>query len=728
MGSFIFENNKVGYAVIDNSTGEFLCGRTSNNSIINIINEYQLKEIIIPDSQKSYIESILNHNIMLTCYDDWKANYDNCYEKLLNQFKTRSLKGFGIENDKLLISSAGSCLFYLDDNYFNKINHITSISRIKENGYMRLDDFTFKNLEIFHSLTNQNNLGTLISVIDNTNTSMGSRLLKKYLRHPLTDIKKINSRLDIIDELIQNKDILDLIREKLKNVFDIERIISKIANDKTNPVDVFNLSNSLLVIEDLNQLIKNKYKYLNKIFYKRNDLNGLIKLIKKYIVENPPINFNKGCYINEGISKKLDEYRLISNDANQWLIDYQIEQKEKTGIPSLKIKYNKIFGYYIDVTKTHLNKIPDNYIRKQTLTNSERFFTVELKEYEEKILYSNDKSLELEKEIFKKLENKIVSNFLKIQNNAKILAMLDVAVSNSLLAIDSNYCRPTFNKNSDLELLNARHPVVEKLLPLNEDFISNDLLLKKNKRHLGIITGPNMSGKSTYLRQVGLIVLLAQIGAYVPADKCVLGIVDQLFTRVGANDNLSGGESTFLVEMNESANILNNATSKSLIILDEIGRGTSTFDGLSLAWAITEYIHNNNRIKARTLFATHYHELIYLAEKLSGAFNLNVEVVEDNDKVVFLRKINDGGASKSYGIQVAEMAGLPKSIILRAKTLLSEFTKDKKNITTLEVNTNQLDLFDNKNKVINKIKKIDIENLSPIDALNILNNIKKDLK
>ena len=730
LGSFFIDENDIGYSIIDNSTGEFLCGKTNERNVLNIIKEYKLKEIIIPSYQKDQFSVFIDSNMMITTYDDWKADYDNCYEKLLEQFKTKSLKGYGIEKNKTVIIPSGASLFYLENNSFDKVKHVTSISCIIEDGYMRLDDFTLKNLEIFDSLNNKDLNSTLIKTIDLTSTSMGARLLKKHLRKPLTNIKKINFRLKAIDELINNNQLLVDINNLLKQVFDIERIIGRISNDKANPQDILNLSKSLSILKDINHLIKSNHRSLKQIINKQKDLKKIIQLINKTIVDEPPINFNKGYFINNGINKSLDEYRNISKDANKWLVEYQEKQKTKTNIPSLKISYNKVFGYYIDITKTHLNKVPDYFIRKQTLTNSERYFTSELKEYEEKILFSNDKSLEIEKEIFNSLKNKIILQFKNIQFNAKIIAQIDVAVSHAHTAVKYDYSMPQFNSKNGIDIKNGRHPVVERLLPIDEEFISNDLNLIKNKKHLGIITGPNMSGKSTFLRQTGLIVLLAQIGSFVPADKCLLSIVDQLFTRVGASDNLAGGESTFLVEMNESANILNNATDKSLIILDEIGRGTSTFDGLSLAWAITEYLHNNKKIKARTLFATHYHELIDLADKLSGAFNLNVEVIEDNDKVVFLRKIKSGGASKSYGIQVAEMAGLPNSIIVRSKDLLFNFMNNKtknSSVVTKHKDT-QLNLFAKENKISKKINEIDLDNISPIDALNILHDLKNDSK
>jgi len=727
LGSFFIKDNNIGYSIIDNSTGDFFCGETIINNINNIINKYQLKEIIIPEFQKDQISCIVNNNLMLTSYEDWKSDRDNCYERLLKQFKTKSLKGFGIEDNSSLIIASGACIFYLENNFFGKTNHISSITRVINNGYMKLDGFTAKNLEIFSSLNNQGYHGTLINTIDFTITPMGSRLLKKHLRQPLANQKKINHRLNLVEELINEEKLLIQLKDNLKEIFDIERIIGKISNEKANPQDLVNLSISLSKVDIINKLIRKKYKSLRSVFKNKTSITNITNLINKSISDNPPVNINKGLCIKDGVNKSLDQYRLISNNANKWFVEYQAKQRLQTGIHSLKINYNKIFGYYIDVTKPHLDKVPDYYIRKQTLANSERYFTLELKEYEEKILFSNEKCLEIEKKIFVELQEKIILSFKKIQNNAKILARLDVAVSHASLAINYNYCKPYFNSNNRLELINSRHPVVERLLPINEEFIANDLTLGSNKKHLAIITGPNMSGKSTYLRQVGLIVLLAQIGSYVPAQKCNLGIVDQLFTRVGASDNLAGGESTFLVEMNEAANILNNATNKSLIILDEIGRGTSTFDGLALAWAITEYIHNNKSIKARTLFATHYHELIFLADKLPGSFNLNIEVKEHNDEIIFLRKIKKGGASKSYGIQVAEMAGLPNQVINRSKELLIKFMSNKQNNSnnTNEVlNNDQLTLFKNENKLLKRIKKIEINKLSPLEALNILNEIK----
>ena len=727
LASFFLRNENIGYSILDNSTGEFYCGESNVSKIQNIINEYQIKELIIPIFQENEFQNIFNNQIMLTTYDDWKSDLDSCYNRLIKQFKSNSLKGFGIDDQELSIIASGAALFYLDNNYFKKTNHITSISQIVDEGYMKVDDFTIKNLEIFNSLNSQNKKGTLIENIDFTLTASGSRLLKKHLRRPLNDLKRIKKRLSLVEELKTNKELLENIRFLLKQTYDIERIIGKIANEKSNPRDLINLSLSLEKLNEIKKIIKSKYKFLSKFLAKTKNNNKIIKLIFSSIIDDCPINIIKGGYIKSGINKELDEYRNISKNASKWLLEYQEKQRVISGISSLKINYNKVFGYYIDVRKIHLNKIPNNFIRKQTLANSERYYTPELKEYEEKILSSNEKCNEIEKNIFTEILNKITLSFNKIQNSAYVISYLDVLCSNAELAINHNYNMPEFSSKSLFELKKSRHPVVERLLPFNEKYIPNDLNLNQLNRQIAIITGPNMAGKSTYLRQVAIISLLAQMGSFVPAEKCILGLVDQLFTRVGASDNLAGGESTFLVEMNEAANILNNATSKSLIILDEIGRGTATFDGLSLAWSITEYLHNNNKLNARTIFATHYHELIYLAEKLKKAFNLNIEVKEYNEELIFLRKIKEGGANKSYGIQVAEMAGLPSMVINRAKELLLKFSNDdiKKNVRSRN-NKKQLNLF-NENNLIKKIKSINLEQLTPIESLNFLYDLKKEI-
>ena len=730
LSSIYVSKNNFGFAIIDNSTGELLCGESDINNLKDIVKQYKIKELLVSESQENIIQKYINFDLLITTYEDWKADKLNAYDVLLKQFHTKSLKGYGIEDQDLAIIAASACINYVETNSFGKTEHINSITKIDSNEYMHLDSFTIKNLEIFESLNGTQD-ATLIKVVDKTQTAAGSRLLKINLLKPLKNIKKINYRLDSISELIENNYEFNLIYKTLNQVSDIERIIVKIANDKSNPKDILNLSNSLNVIHKMKQIIKPSMKNICKKIKESNDLSEIINIISKTIKEEPSVNILKGGYILEGYSNELDELRNISEKANDWLIKYQENERIKHNISSLKIKFNKVFGYFIDITKTHIDKVPDNYIRKQTLVNNERYFTSELKDYEDKILSASDKIIEIEKKIFQELLAKILLQSKKIQENAKILSEIDVFSSNACIAIENHYTKPILNAESNYILRKSRHPVVEKLLPFGEEFIENDLQLDYEKNQIGIITGPNMAGKSTYLRQIALISLLAQSGSYVPAEKCEIGIIDKLFTRVGASDNLAGGESTFLVEMNETANILNNATNKSLVILDEIGRGTSTFDGISLAWAITEYLHNNKKCKPRTLFATHYHELISLADDLDSCFNLNIEVQEYKDEVIFLRKIKQGGASKSYGIHVAKLAGIPKKVINRAEHILKNFYDNKTELNNLP--KDQLPLFSNEENIneqkaidlLNELKDINLDLLSPIECLNILNSFKK---
>ena len=724
--SIFFKNNIIGYSLLDYSTGDFLVGQSPISYIKNILKKYNVKEIIISKNQITHLEKIDLDNILVSTYHNWISNYQSCYEKLLEHFKTKSLKGFGIEQDELSIISAGASIVYVEENYFGKIKHITSLTRINNENYMHIDSSTFKNLEIFESLSSKDNKGTLIDVIDNTITPMGGRLLKNHLMHPLTIKKEISYRHSLVDEFVRNIKIKSSLNEQLKTVSDIHRILSKISTNKANPKDLVDLSISLKSIDCIKKIIKNCTK-IKKLISKSKKLKSIYKKIDINIVDSPPINISKGGFIKNGVSKKLDELRLISNNANKWLVEYQLSQKEITGIQSLKIGYNKVFGYYIDITKTHLDKVPDNYIRKQTLTNSERYFTEDLKTYEEKILTSFDQILIIETQIFEKLISSILEKVHEIQFNANIIGEIDVYFSHAKTAVKNNFFKPIVSdKSSKIKLKKSRHPVVEKLLPENEKFITNNLELDNKNNQIAIITGPNMAGKSTYLRQIGLISVLCQIGSFIPSEKSEISIIDQLFTRVGATDNLVGGESTFLVEMNEAANILNNATPKSLIILDEIGRGTSTFDGLALAWSITEYLHNNKFIKAKTLFATHYHELIALADELKDAFNLNIGVEEYGEEIIFLRKINKGGASKSYGINVAKMAGLPSNVTKRAGELLLHFTHQKNELQNQSA-VLQEEIFDNSDLIFDELKNIDLDTLTPLDALNKLSHLKKQL-
>ncbi len=726
---FIIENI-VGVALIDYSTGEFRCGEFQLDNIPNIIDEFSVTEIIIPENQINILSDRLRiENYFLTKIPDYVINKESGLEILIELFKTNSLKGFGVENFNSGICAAGNAVRYLDKNFMGRMSHLVSLKLINNDDVMTLDPFTIKNLELFSSISNSKSVGTLIDVVGKMQTAQGNRLIRKWIRRPLLDKKRINSRLDRIQELFDNNQLLNYIRDNLKHISDIDRIIGKLSTNKANPKDLINLSNSLSIILNIRKKINQNTPKLNNLFEDLMDTSKIEQIINSTIKAEPAINLNKGNFIKRGFSKDLDDLHDISNVGNNWLINFQKTEREKTDISSLKIGYNKVFGYYIEVTKTHIDKIPDNYIRKQTLTSAERYFTEELKEYENRILSAEDKINSLELEIFNQLREKLLLNIEPILKNSIIISKIDIASSLTNIAIYNNYVKPIVSNDDVLEIKDSRHPVIEKLLPLGEDFIANDINLDTIKNQIGIITGPNMSGKSTYLRQIGLIVIMAQIGSFVPASEARIGIVDKLFTRVGASDNLAEGESTFLVEMNETANILNNATRKSLIILDEIGRGTSTYDGLSIAWAITEYIHNSEDSSSKTLFATHYHELVDLANSLDRAFNLNVDVKEINDGVVFLRKIINGGTDKSYGIYVAKMAGLPNEVILRANEILESLSfNDKETKKIKEYSQERLKKHHYKNiekEIISELKNIDINSISPIEALKKIDELKE---
>ena len=730
LASIVFLKEIVGIAILDHSTGEFHCGEWPIASFKNVIQEFSVKEILISENQKSLCESRLNDSqFFISTFPDWVAGRDTGYGILTDHFKTNSLKGFGIENLNSGICAAGAALNYVGQNFQNRINHITSVSLIQDESAMGLDPFTVKNLEVFSSLATQSIHGSLIGVMDKTATSSGSRLLKSWLRRPLTNLNRINERLIRVQEFYEHPELLDSVRELLKEVYDIDRIIARLATLKANPKDVVNLGESLAKIPQFKHALKRGVPSLNKLISSTLSTSKIVKKIQLTLNNDPPINLQKGGVIQDGCSSKLDELRQLSTNANEWLVKMQIDEQNSTGIPSLKVGYNRVFGYYIEVTKVHIDKVPEHYIRKQTLTNAERFFTSELKEYEDKILSASEKILEIESEIFENICIEILASARDIQFNALIVSKLDIASSLAFLAKENNYISPTISNDSELDLENARHPVVETLLPMGEDFIPNDVKLNCSKKQIAIITGPNMAGKSTYLRQTGLIVLMAQVGSFVPASNAKIGVIDKLFTRVGASDNLAGGESTFLVEMNETANILNNATPRSLIILDEIGRGTSTYDGLSIAWAVTEYLHNEKKIQAKTLFATHYHELVELALELPRTFNLNVAVKEFEDTIIFQRKIIEGGADKSYGVHVAEMAGLPKSVVVRAHNLLRTLSmRERSELKASESmpNIEQMDIFTNNNDKLHiELDDIDINTMTPLDALAKLDELIK---
>ncbi|MBC8214569.1 MAG: DNA mismatch repair protein MutS [Candidatus Marinimicrobia bacterium] len=730
LASIVFEKDKFGISLLDHSTGEFQTGESNTSHIVNMLKQFQVSEIIISESQKHLLQNIIGNNqFFITTCQDWTAEYSTTYEILTEHFATQNLKGFGLEDLNLAISASGMALHYINHNFNGKTTHITSVSVIQEDGIMSLDTFTVRNLELFKSLATQGIHGTLISVIDKTVTSSGSRLLKQWLRRPLTDKTEIEKRLERVQTFVNDHHLCKEIKQTLKEVSDIERILVRLSTQKATPRDVVQLGISLSKIPVFQQVFGKNEQCIVNLLKQAENTDVVVKTIQNTLSDEPPVNTAKGGYIREGFSKELDEYRELSQNATDWLIKYQAEEQQKTSIPSLKVGYNRVFGYYIEVTKTHQNKVPENYIRKQTLTNAERYFTPELKEYENKILSAEEKIISLEAKYFQQLRDDVLKFAKPIQQNAEILAKLDIASALGEIALQNEYIRPKINDDTELLLKESRHPVVEKLLPIGDSFIPNDLELENENKQIAILTGPNMAGKSTYLRQIGLVVIMAQIGCFVPAQTVKIGIVDKLFTRVGASDNLAGGESTFLVEMNETANILNNATPKSLILLDEIGRGTSTYDGLAIAWAVTEYLHNFSDVSAKTVFATHYHELVELADELPRAFNLNVAVKEYGNRVIFLRKIIDGGADKSYGVHVAEMAGLPKSVIQRSSEILNQLmsTENSKPSASLEVkNISQIGLFEEEeNKLKQELEELDVNQLTPLEALTELDKLKK---
>ena len=724
LASIVFDKNIFGISILDFSTGEFM-GRTLKiNELPNIMSQYQISEIVISESQyEDYQHLFDNYNILITQVPNWYLDIKISNDYLKDHFKVESLKGFGIDSEQLVIKSSAFALDYVDRNYKGKINHIHSFKKIIKDGILKLDSYTVKNLEIFDSISNKNKDGTLISVINKTQTAGGSRLLRKWIHEPLTDIKEINSRLNRIDEFIDNEEFSSFVVDILKECCDIDRVLSRVSGRKTNPREILSLALSLNILDSIQEKNNKKdAKCINQLIKQKKSLSLLIKKINNTLIPDAPINSSKGNFIKDGVDTSLDEYRKISKDATAWLVNYQLDIQENTGINKVKVGYNRVFGYYIEVSKSNLNKIPDYFIRKQTLANAERFFTEELKEYESKILSAEEKIIEIEIGILDELIDFIIKNIKKISINADIISKLDIASSLAVISKQRKYSRPNFNSKGEVHIENSRHPVIEELMNIEDDFIPNDVRINNNNEQISIITGPNMSGKSTYLRQIGIIVIMAQSGCFVPCSHANLSIMNRVFTRVGASDNLVSGESTFLVEMNEAANILNNLTDRSLILLDEIGRGTSTYDGLAIAWSITEYLHNSEHSPI-TLFATHYHELIDLANDLKNANNYCVSVKENEDEVIFLRKINKGWIDKSYGIHVAKMAGLPKSVINRSRKILSQLLKETISIDISQESNSDDQTNNHYVDIINHLKDINISEITPLESLMKLNEI-----
>ncbi|MGB5893489.1 MAG: DNA mismatch repair protein MutS, partial [Ignavibacteriaceae bacterium] len=721
--------------------GEFYTFEVIESDLSQQIESIAPSEILIQKKDKDYLIPLIHKtssSIRVTKIDDWIFNFEYANELLLMQFKTVNLKGFGVENLTNGIIAGGVILNYLQETQKSNLSHLNSISLYNYSDYMILDGSTRRNLEITFSMQDGDREGSLISILDKTNTAMGGRLMKKWMSRPLREISAIEKRQNSVEELLNEKSIRKKLVTELKEIGDLERLISRISTGRASPREVVALKSSLRKIPSVVEYLKHfRVQTLVQIRDNLNPLEDLVDKIQNSIIDSPPASINDGGIIRAGHSAELDELREIAYHGKDWIAALQKSERERTKIPSLKVSYNRVFGYYIEISNTHKEKVPETYIRKQTLVNSERYITPELKEYEDKILNAEEKIYELESQLFNEIRLLAASEVRAIQQNAKNIAMLDCFISFADSAESYKYVKPIVTENDSLKIIKGRHPVVEQILPPGNKFTANDCVIDNEDSQIVILTGPNMAGKSVYLRQAGLIVLMAQIGSFVPAESAEIGIVDRIFTRVGATDNIAAGESTFLVEMQEAANILNNATGKSLVLLDEIGRGTSTFDGISIAWAITEYLHENEDVAAKTLFATHYHELNEMAEIFPRIKNYKVEVREYDDKVIFLHKVNPGRADHSYGIQVAQMAGLPRYVTNRANEVLQNleskeltpYEEKKEKLRKLQKNDQQISMFEIKDdKLRDEIKGMEIDNITPMEALNKLNELKKKVR
>ncbi len=730
LASLHFGKTNVGYAVLDQSTGEFFVGECAPDRLTESLRKFSPREVLVGESVVySTADWYRTLKPFMTKVEDWIYSYDQGYRSLTAHFHVKSLKGFGCESLPDGITAAGTIFHHMTQTLSGAMEHVSAIHPVLENDVMGLDGFTVRNLEIFKSLATQGTHGTLIEVLDDTVTAGGGRLLKQWLNRPITDKKRLNKRLDIVGAFVEDTRIREDMRERLKNVSDIERIVGRVNNGKVTPKEINGLRLSLEQIpEIIGELKKAKDNNLNAFTKQFGDTDKVKDTIIQTLDLDAPSQIKQGNVILSGVDEELDELRKLRSGGKEWIAELQSSERERTGIPSLKIGYNRVFGYFLEITKAHGEKVPESYIRKQTLVNSERYITPELKEYEEKILSAEEKIEAIESKLFTNLCHEILSNAATLQENASVLSRLDVLTNFGQVAKANKYVRPRLDSKSVLEIKDGRHPVVEQLLPATERFIPNDLMMDTANNQIHLITGPNMAGKSTYLRQIGLIILMAQVGCYVPVKAANIGLVDKLFTRVGASDNLAGGESTFLVEMNEAANILNNATERSLILLDEIGRGTATYDGLSLAWAITEHLHNNETVSARTLFATHYHELTDLEKSLERLENHHIAVKEFGDKIVFLRQIMPGPGDKSYGIHVAQMAGLPKQVISRATEILNYHLANHPTDQKLDVEAvdDQISIFAEQESALKSdLSELDVLNLSPLEAIRKLDALKK---
>ena len=726
---------QLGISFLDISTGEYLTAQGNTEYIDKLLQNFSPSEVLVQKQHKQQFLELFENRYYTFYLDDWVFQPEYAQETLQNHFNVKSLKGFGVQDLKYGIIAAGAVLYYLSETQHKQLKHIQSISRIAEDNYVWMDRFTVRNLELY--APNSVNAITLLNVIDKTISPMGGRLLKRWLALPLKKIEAIKNRHELVKFFIDSESFSETVTYQLKQISDLERLISKVATAKASPREIVLLKNSLKAILPIkNDAEKSNNKTVKELGNQLHTCEELIAKISQTLFDDAPVNINKGNAIATGVDQELDDLRAISSSGKQYLDQMLKRETESTGISSLKIAFNNVFGYYIEVRNTHKDKVPATWIRKQTLVNAERYITEELKEYETKILGAEEKIQKIEQDLFSQLLQNIIQFVQKVQENAQIVAKIDCLLSFSVLAIDNNYVRPKMDESTDLEIKNGRHPVIEKQLPIDQNYIANDVVLNRNQQQIIMITGPNMSGKSAILRQTALIVLLAQMGCYVPAQNAKIGIVDKIFTRVGASDNISMGESTFMVEMNETASILNNISERSLVLLDEIGRGTSTYDGISIAWAISEFLHEHPT-KAKTLFATHYHELNEMTATFERIKNFNVSVKELKDSIVFLRKLVAGGSNHSFGIHVAKLAGMPNVVIHRANKILVKLKKNNKNTEVKEVlkqaqhEEMQLSFFQLDDPLLENIKEeilaTNIDALTPIEALMKLNEIKRML-
>ncbi|MEA4974851.1 MAG: DNA mismatch repair protein MutS [Paludibacter sp.] len=736
LASVYFDKKNVGVAFLDISTGEFLVAEGNVEYVDKLLNSFSPKEVLYDRNKKRDFEENFGNKFFVYGLEDWAYTPDSAQERLLKQFETRNLKGFGVENLPFAVVAAGAILHYLDLTHHQQTGHITQLSRIEEDRYVWLDRFTVRNLELYGSM--HEGAKTLVQVLDKTISPMGARLLKRWIAFPLKDVKPINERLGVVEYLFKHPELKELLEQNIALVGDLERIISKVAVGRISPREVVQLKVALKAIEPVKEACANAdNQALNKIADQLNACQVISDKIEKEVQPDPPTLINRGNVIRYGIDADLDELRDLAFSGKEYLQKIQERESAYTGIPSLKISFNNVFGYYIEVRNTHKDKVPETWIRKQTLVNAERYITQELKDYEEKILGAEEKILSIETRLFNELVLGLVDYIPAIQLDANLIAQLDCLLSFARVSDENKYVRPEVNDTDVLEIKQGRHPVIEKQLPLGESYIANDVYLDNQSQQIIIVTGPNMSGKSALLRQTAIITLMAQIGCFVPVESAKIGVVDKIFTRVGASDNISQGESTFMVEMNEAASILNNLSDRSLILFDELGRGTSTYDGISIAWAIVEYIHEHPSFKAKTLFATHYHELNEMEKSFNRIKNYNVSVKEVDKKIIFLRKLARGGSEHSFGIHVAKMAGMPQSIVKRSEQILKQLETDNRQNgvakPVAEIATQregyQLSFFQLDDPVLqqirDEIKGLNINELTPIEALNKLNEIKK---